>query len=285
MKIVKNLFAILVITALFFSCKPKGQDEDKSDGNKFSLYSKAVKDTFKIDMQLPEEYSKNPTKRYPVAVILDGNFYFPMLAAAVKQYEEAGLLPPIILVGIGYHSLKEMDSLRNRDELYPTPLKSDETSSSGGGLNFYNFITKELIPNIDSNYRTKKDDKTLLGHSFGGYFSLFALLQQIQNHQPVFKNFVAASPSMWYHENYLSPLPSQLRNAQPSPKINIFLSAGSLENNQWEIQPVMQFGKTLGDLKMNNIVIETELYNSLHHMDTGLITFLKGLQKCYPVAG
>ncbi len=69
-----------------------------------------------------------------------------MLAAAVKQYEEVGMLPPIILVGIGYHSFKEMDLLRNRDYLYPVPLKSDETTSSGGGLNFYNFLIKELLP-------------------------------------------------------------------------------------------------------------------------------------------
>lgn len=283
MNIIKNLVAVLLITTLFFSCKSKEQDKNKCKGIVFDLYSKAIRDTFKIDVQLPAEYAKNPNKQYPVAVVLDGNFYFPMLSAALKQYEEAGLLPPIILVGVGYRSFKVMDSLRNRDYLYPAPLKSDETSSSGGGLNFYSFITQELIPKIDGDYRTKKEDKTLLGHSFGGYFSLFALLQQIQNHQPVFKNFVAASPSTWYHNFYLNQLPHLLKKEQQSPGVSVFLSAGSLENDQWEIQPVIKFGKQLDSVKVAGLMSETEIYNSLHHMDTGLITFIRGLQKCYPV--
>jgi predicted alpha/beta superfamily hydrolase len=268
---------------LIWSCGHKAQEKRLAGNGEFAVYNKAVKDTFHISVQLPEEYDKNKTKRYPVAVVLDGNFYFPMLAAAVKQYDEAGLLQPVILVGVGYKSFQEMDSLRNRDYLYPSPLPGDETKSTGGGLNFYNFISKQLLPKIDSSYRTQKDDKTLLGHSFGGYFSMFALLQQEQNHTQVFSNFIAASPSMWFHNFYLSQLPPELKKYPPAEKMNVFISAGSLENDQWEIQPVIKFGKEVNDLKVNNLIVETELYNSLHHMDTGLLTFIKGLQKCYPV--
>ena len=67
---------------------------------------------------------------YPTVFLLDGNFYFPMMASTFRQYEIAGLLEPTIVVGIGYKSFTEMDSLRVRDYLYPAALPSDEIKAS-----------------------------------------------------------------------------------------------------------------------------------------------------------
>jgi predicted alpha/beta superfamily hydrolase len=41
-----------------------------------------------------------------------------------------------------------------------------------------------------------------MGHSFGGYFTCYAMLRGITNY-PLFNNYIAASPSLWYHDNYL----------------------------------------------------------------------------------
>jgi len=113
---------------------------------------------------------------------------------------------------------------------------------------------------------------------------LLSLLKQAQSHQPVFKNFIAASPSVWYHNNYIFQLSSELTANQTDQKMSLFLSAGTLENDQWEIQPVKKLAKEIADKNLKGIDLEIEIYNSLHHMDTGLITFIKGLQKCYPVS-
>src|SRR6185295_4865983 len=102
-----------------------------------TVYSKAVQDSFVISIQLPEQYDKDSLQNYPTVYMLDANFHFPILAATVKQYEKGGLLPPIILVGIGYKSFELMDSLRVRDDLYPAALASDEITAIGGGQKFY----------------------------------------------------------------------------------------------------------------------------------------------------
>ncbi len=233
-----------------------------------------------MQIQLPLEYADSTTKRYPVVVVLDGNFHFPMLAASVRQYEKAGLLAPVILVGVGYRSFIEMDSLRVRDYLYPAALPSDELKASGGGERFRQFLSRELMPSIDSTYRTSSHNRTLLGHSFGGYFALYTLLSQAKSKTHTFQNFVAASPSVWYNNFYLNQLPAQLGTVNKADSVRLLLSVGGQEDSQWAIKPVEAL---LTSLKQTNRVgLDGGVYSQLGHMDTGQLSFLKGLQSFYP---
>jgi uncharacterized protein len=175
MKNIKPRLYIILLTLT--SCSDPRIDNDSNSLNKaFTVYSSAVNDSFYISVQLPEDYYTNPTAKYPTAYILDANFHFPMVASMVKQYENGGLLRPIILVGIGYKSFELMDSLRVRDYMYPAALPSDELNAAGGGKNFDDFLTNQLVPYVDANYNTLKSNRSLLGHSFGGYFCFMPCL-------------------------------------------------------------------------------------------------------------
>ncbi len=270
----------LAFVALYGCNSTKENSTQTSEGFAQSVrYSPVVKNSFYIQTQLPLEYSDSTAKRYPVVIMLDGNFHFPMLAASVRQYEKGGLLPPIILVGIGYKSFKDMDSLRVRDYLYPAPLPSDEMKASGGGERFRQFVVQELLPSIDSTYRTTTDNRALLGHSFGGYFALYTLLNQAKNKTHEFKNFVAASSPIWYNNYYLNQLPTQLSAAAGKDSTNLFLSVGELENPQWDIKPYKELTAKLKTVKTLNVMGGS--YSQLGHMDTGQLSFLKGLQAFY----
>jgi predicted alpha/beta superfamily hydrolase len=247
----------------------------------YSIYSKNSGDSFYISIQLPLEYEEQPKKSYPVVVLTDGNFYNPMLAPILHQYEKGGLLPPLILVSIGYKSFSLMDSLRVRDYMFPASIPSDEMKAPGGGRNFYHFITNELLPDIDSNYRTKTDKRTLLGHSFGAYFSLFTLQEQSQNKRTDFTGFVSASPSLWYNDFYLFKLNQILKISMIKDTINVFLSAGTTEDPKWMVQPLKDFSKQLSDTNIKKVITDVEIYPYLDHMDVGLISFIRGLEKIY----
>ncbi len=278
--LVKTLLLLLILFTLLY-CKnsPKSENSLKLS-NDFTAYSKSIKDTFHISVQLPLEYKEQPNKHYPVIVLTDANFYYPMLAPVLHQYEKGGLLPPLILVGIGYKSFKLMDSIRVRDYLYPKAIPSDEMKAPGGGLSFYQFITNELLPKIDSNYRTENKNRALLGHSFGGYFSLYALLEQLNQKRHDFKGFVSASPSLWYNNNYLFQLPKKLKTTQDS--LNLFLSVGNIETpEEWTVQPLKNISKQLISENPKNIKLNTEIYNHLDHMDVGLISFIRSLELMY----
>src|SRR5688572_17984605 len=211
-----RIINLIGLSLLLLSCSNK---DDRHEHNhkeiKFEQYSEFVKDTFYIQVHLPNEYYSKPERKYAVAVLLDGNFYYPIMSSIVQQYEVAGLLQPMILVGVGYKSFKEMDSLRVRDYLFPKALPSDELESVGGGLDFFNYLTKELMPEIDETYRTEEGNRSLLGHSFAGYFVLYSLFNQTAGNKNEFQNFITASPSLWYNNFYMNQLPGRLAKTKP----------------------------------------------------------------------
>lgn len=282
MKIIPPLLFIVFLT-LSACFNPEKKDTNSNSLDKeFPIYSSAVNDSFYISVQLPEDYyNNNSTDKFPAVYVLDANFHFPMLASVVRQYEKGGLLPPIILVGIGYKSFKLMDSLRVRDYMYPAALPSDEMNAVGGGKNFDNFLSNQLIPYIDSNYNTQKTNRSLLGHSFGGYFSLFALLNQIDNNETVFTNFASASPSLWYNNFYLNRLTEKLNNRNKRDTLKIFMTVGGLEDSTWNIAPVRKLGNDILNSNVNDIKFQYKVYSNLEHMDVATITFIKALQAFY----
>ncbi len=275
----QSKLTIYLFGLALYSCQPKTSSHQATDPTPRAVYSKAVKDSLYVQTQLPLEYGDSISKRYPVVVVLDGNFHFPMLASSIRQYEKAGLLPPLIVIGVGYKSLATMDSLRVRDYLYPAALPSDELKATGGGELFRQFLSRELLPSIDSTYRTTTQNRTLLGHSFGGYFALYTLLSQANRKTRDFQNFVAASPSVWYHNFYLNQLPTQLNTVNRADSVRLFVTVGGQENAQWDVKPVQNL--TTAIRQTGNVGLAGGVYNQLGHMDTGQLSFVKGLQYFY----
>src|SRR6185503_17561259 len=123
----------------------------------------------------------------PVIYLLDANVYFDIVADAIKENNSNALL-----VGLGYKDFMRMDSLRNRDYTFPKALPKDSFPISGGADKFLSFIGGELLPYIDKTYRTDTSNRALMGHSLGGYFTLYALEQAMLRKNSLFKNYVAA---------------------------------------------------------------------------------------------
>jgi len=102
---------------------------------------------------------------------------------------------------ISVNQMKPTKDKRRRD-FVPTRGSSmfDSTVSYWGEADkFYRFLTSELVPNFSAENR----ERVLIGHSFGGLFTLYASLQS----EPPFNHFVAISPSLWvnysaFHTHY-----------------------------------------------------------------------------------
>ncbi|MBA4852152.1 alpha/beta hydrolase [Emticicia sp. BO119] len=278
----QKLFFIVLIAMIAAACasvSTKNTEPIQRLDKEIKLYSEAVKDSFYIKVQLPDQYNEKPERKYPTVYIVDANFYFPMLAEVVKQYTIAGLLPPVILVGIGYKSFTAMDSLRERDYLYPASIPSDEMKAVGGGKNFNNFVVSQLIPHIDAGFRTDTSNRSLMGHSFGGYFSLYALLNQAENNQTTFRNIASASPSLWYNNFYLSQLSEKLQNRKTGNPLNVYMTVGGLEDPKWNINPAKKMADELS--RVDGLNMHYTVYNDLEHMDVAMITFSRALHAFY----
>ncbi len=273
----------ILYTLFIVGCNPQAATHEQPATVQDSMpyFSEQVQDSFHVSVQLPVEYTDSTAHQYPLVVLLDANFFFPMLAPVLHQYEKAGLLPPLILVGVGYASWEAMDTLRQRDYLFPEALPSDEMKTEGGGERFLGFLNEELIPYIQQTYRTTSNHRTLLGHSFGGYFPLFALLHQAGQGRHDFQHFVAASPTLWYHDFYLNRLPEQLKESSAPDSVHIFLSVGAKEDATWAIGPVQNLAQSLEEAGLEHVQLDRRVYPYADHMDVALVSFIQSLQSFY----
>ncbi|MGH2622251.1 MAG: alpha/beta hydrolase [Sphingobacterium sp.] len=190
-----------------------------------------------------------------------------------------------IIIGIGYGNAYLMDSLRIRDYTYPKALAQDSFPTSGGANSFYSFLKNELIPTIDRNYRTDKFSRTLMGHSFGGYFTLYVLLQDLETMEadrPLFSNFISASPSINYYNQYivskLEKLENHIKKSElKKPGIHVTVGSQELSGELKQLFP------KLNELlkRCQTVQSNTKIYKNLDHMGTAIPTFEDAIKNLF----
>lgn len=187
------------------------------------LYAQAVKDSFEIYITTPKPI--DPTKLYDVIYYCDASLKSGnQLRAMIDDSAYTKRVNQTIFVGIGH--IGNYHVLRRRDYILPFINKGDTVAKSdsyGQVENFYRFLTTELMPNINSAYKTNTANNTILGHSLGGLFAFYCLFKN----KDYFKNYYALSPALWidkysiYRFNKLS--------GTTMPQRNLYFSAGSQE--------------------------------------------------------
>lgn len=139
--------------------------------------------------------------RYPVLYLLDGDAHFHSVSGLIQilgtGVNATFVIPEMIVVAI-----PNTDRLR---DLSPTHVDKDPAGNpapgmktSGGMPNFLRFIKTELIPRIDSQYRTEPY-RVLVGHSLGG----IAVIDALYTIPETFNAYVAIDPSLWWDNQVL----------------------------------------------------------------------------------
>lgn len=132
--------------------------------------SKINKATIGYNILLPSAYSTEKEQRFPVVYLLHGGrpgseSKLLNMVPFIKSAHERKVIPPTIYVFVNGGPVSHYD--------YPTPLKhlGPDVGTKGNST----FI-KELIPHIDSTYRTiaKREGRFLEGYSQGGRGTLRA---------------------------------------------------------------------------------------------------------------
>ena len=189
----RRLKGLLLIGLLFFSQQyVSGQEDPHSQflqkvGVLDSLYSHTLKEYRNIYVQLPDDYNADDNKKYPVIFILDGEALLPTVHN-VQSFYSGGFTPEMVLIGISNYRNRTRDLTTSKiEEHYRIPLNEE----NGAAANFITFIETELIPYIENNYPVT-NFRTLIGHSYGGLFTIFTLI----NHPGLFSNYIAIDPSL-----------------------------------------------------------------------------------------
>ncbi|WP_373058566.1 alpha/beta hydrolase [Zunongwangia sp. H14] len=132
-----------------------------------------------IKIQLPRNYEENTEKRYPVAIVLDGDYLFEPVAGMVDYYSYWEEIPEMIVVGINQDGTRQEDTAYDENRYLPAKQ----------GAAFFEFLGMELLKSIDEKYRTNTF-RIIIGHDFTSNFINYYLLKP----DPVFKAYINLSP-------------------------------------------------------------------------------------------
>jgi predicted alpha/beta superfamily hydrolase len=232
------------------------------------LNSSEINQEYELQISLPAGYA-NSNKKYPVVYLMDSQWDFPLVTALYGQQYYDGFIPEMIIVGItwgGAHP--NPDSLRARDY---TPTNEKRMPQSGGADKFLLFIKNEVFPFIETNYKADKNDKTLMGCSLGGLFTMYTLFTQPQ----MFNRYVAASPAFSWDNEVLYQYEKKYFEKKSNPSAKLFLCVGGFEKSVPGFERLTKF---LNDRHYSSLEIESRVLENTGHSGTKGEGFARGLQ-------
>ncbi|MEM7658901.1 MAG: alpha/beta hydrolase-fold protein [Bacteroidota bacterium] len=228
-----SLFLLSVLMICFGACDLatlQGVEEEV-----FQLSSDDTGYEYEITVLLPPDYDDSQT--YPSVYLLDGHWHYPHAAADAQRMMAAGEIEPILLIGIAYANIPPntlggfgtISDIRVDDFTFP---KNTEDAENGGkAFAFRDFIAQDLIPEIESRYPTGANERTLMGHSLGGYFGIWEMLTFPD--RSLFENIESGSPALWWADGYLMEQEEELNEAGTPLPFRLHTTMGSLESVVW----------------------------------------------------
>jgi len=201
-------FSFAVISRLIFA---QQGEQNYIIGKAIKIRSEVLNEERTLLINLPDDYDVSQ-RRYPVLFLLDGDAHFHHVTGIVHFFTTRNMIPPLIVI-----ALPNID--RTRDF---SPTTIDQRPTSGGADKFLEFFQEELIPYVDSHYRTHPY-RIIVGHSLGGVFAIYALL----THQDVFNAYIAISPSLGYDNDLILKKAPAILEKSPELKKFLFMTVGN----------------------------------------------------------
>ena len=223
-------------------------------GYQFKFDSKILAQQREIQIYLPDDYQSS-SKKYPVMYVVDSQQFFLHPIAYQNTLREEDETPGVIVVGI------KMKNNTRRTLLYK---QSDE---------FINFLEAELLPFIDSNYRTLPKERMYFGWEMAGGLAL----QLIAEKNKLFKGYFVASATHFTSKR----LQAFEKVLETNTELNnyFYFTLGSVES--WALPSNNKLTKLFKDKAPETMKWRYDLSKDDNHYSTPLITFNRGLKEFF----
>ena len=226
----------------------------------------ATEKNYELYIELPEDYTEDQDKVYPVLYYTDAIWHMEMLSGTTEY-----MLEDVILVGIswqkdiseelmseyGQHASRFTDySFWNRSNPNHPLLKF------GDAQKHLTFIRDEVIQYVESNYRTDPNSRSYFGYSLSGAFGAYILLTQ----PGTFHNYILGSPLSSSLVKYLEEINETVgafkENDSKSVNANVFIAYGSLEEDKEE--PLKAFKELLNLRAHPGVSVQNKILEGDH---------------------
>jgi len=264
---ISNLHSFVKIVFILFTCfystNSKAQETAELIviGEKLKIHSVILNEDRELWIYKPTSY-ENSNNRYPVLYLLDGGGHFHHTTGIIQFLASNGRMPEMMVVAL-------LNTDRDRDLTPPTQVDStNDFPTSGGADNFLRFINDELIPYVDNYYRTYPY-RTLVGHSFGGLFTIQSLLTRPE----VFNDYIAISPSLWWNDAAIVAKADSFLEINSDLNANLYMTMGNegkrMLGSAWKLSAIFE-EKAPDSFHWNFNLMEEETHGSIPHRSTYL---------------
>jgi predicted alpha/beta superfamily hydrolase len=223
---------------------------------------------YELQIMLPGGF-KNGNKKYPVIYLMDSQWDFPLLKCLYGEHYFDGFVPELIVVGVTWGGVNpNPDSLRARDY---TPTNETRLPQSGGADKFLSFMKDELFPFIETNYKADKNNRTLMGCSLGGLFTLYTLFTQPE----LFTGYAAASPAVGWGGEVLYKYEKAFAEKKLSKPVRVYMTVGDVERGRPTFE---RFAAQMASRNYASATLKSKVLENTGHSGTKTETFSRGMQ-------
>lgn len=250
------LLSFFLISAFSFS-------QSKSESLNYVFDSDVYKDERTISVFIPEAYfSGDTTKRWNVVYLFDADFqpYFTMVTSIMSYYEQTNEGIPLIIVGI--------HAVERRSEFIPL-CEGEQLEGVEGADKLSLFLKNEVIPLVESNYRTT-NFKIGIGHSLGGTF----VMNEIFKDNSLFNAVIAVSPNLTVCDEEILKKAKDFYTSTPDSRRFIYSSAGTVGDMENDFrESVVQLDSITTSMSLQQMYWNCSILEGLNHMTTFVPTF------------
>jgi predicted alpha/beta superfamily hydrolase len=253
----KQLLTVL-LAFFYFSCF--------SQIKTISFNSEKLKGKRDLYISLPASYEKNNTKQYPLLIILDGDNLLNPFIGALTYGSYWDDLPEVIIVGINQNKNDQRNIDCGVDPVTGMP--------DGKSIDFFDFISLELIPMIQKEYRTT-NFKIIAGHDTTASFLNFFLYKDI----PLFNAYISLSPEL--PVNMEQTMPDIFTNT----KFPLFYYLSTADGDEKKMrQRILNLDTSLKAIKNPDFNYKFEDFKEASHYSLVLHSIPSALYQIFSVA-
>lgn len=217
-------------------------------------------------ISLPASYEKNPTKKYPLIVLMDGDYLLNPFLSTLNYGSYWDDLPEVIIVGISQG--------KNNQRAQDCGLDVVTGMPDGKSVDFFDFISLELIPAIQHDYRTT-NFKIIAGHDLTATFSNFFLYKD----NPLFNAYICLSPEL--PVNMENELPEII--ASSNKPLFYYLSTAGGDDKKMQ-ERIKIFDSKMQANKSPNLNYKFENFDDASHFSLVLHSIPTALYQIFSVA-
>ncbi|NIB45107.1 alpha/beta hydrolase [Pseudomaricurvus alkylphenolicus] len=311
---IASLFLVLFGTVAANAQELKRADQGVMQGTllegiqKFTINSAKTGESYVVLVKLPVSYAQGE-KDYPLLLTLDANYMFGTMSEVATMQALRKESQELVVVSIGTNTgpaghgtqrlrdymAKEFGPFWTYEGLAGTPtpealvagLKAAGRSPEqgfGGAEIFQEFILSELLPRLQEEFRLDMTQSGLAGHSGGGAFTAFAMLDG----RLPFTRYIIGSPALFYSAEGMDRKLVEFKKSLEGRQVRAFAAYGGAELTDPVIRDAMSFGQAnmqkVARAKHKNFELALTTFEGEWHASVFAHLFSTGLHTLWPVS-